>query len=805
MIETRAQRKASSLLRRRKIAIIISLLLVAVLVAVLVIVRNYVDTVIPYYDVDDTEYHIMKVDGVYVVCDKEGNILPTDNEFGYYRTASGSLLLLDPETGEVTERVIPDFYDPTLSETVDHQKILVFPNIEGEDVKCITVVNSYEPQGFMLERYNADEMKTDMESDFVLRYKKQESTLLSLNKELVPSMYVSAGYALATGKIDPDAVKEYGFFEYGLEAGTRTRTGWFYRVAITVDGVEHVFNVNMSNGKFLSEEEVEGYEEPTYDMLLPTEGITPAKAIMLATNTLTIDTESKVKYDFSVRVFEETYDYKPAYYIIEDADGNKHGMIIGDKMVDGNGYYAQYFDGETYDKRNTVYTLPITIEDTLLAPAKAIVTPQIAYPTTTNDYFDVTDFTVHTKADNTPGKYEEVISFSYIDISLRENTVEGIHPYEFTDEEFSGYRPNYDNIDVALVALMDPSINEISVLSPTAEEKIAYGLAKAETYNEDGSIKTITYDAKHKITFYRTHTDDAGQKHKFLQTIYVSDKKADGNYYVYTLIDFPIGKLSLDMICEVSSSTFNFLTWDSYKWVYPEFLQIGIVYTDEITVTTPEYSVNFDLSHDKVDSVTTLEIDVKDSKGNDFSTFGYLDFKDRHGNRWIITPAEITVYDSAGNEIKPTSRHYEHNSIGEQVRVIDEQVTAEDGRRIRITKDYIEIIYPDNSKEEFLRYHNSLFKKLFQLTTNVSIIDSYEMTEEEEAELIGDPSKWVATVTVKDTNGDEMTVEYYTLTARKMYIRVNGSGGFYVSTSHVKKALGAIDKFIAKTDIDTNY
>ena len=805
MIETRAQRKASSLLRRRKIAIIVALLVVAVLVAALIIVRNYVDNVIPYYDVDDTEYHIMMVDGVYVMCDKDGNIMPTEAEFGYYVLNSGVLVELDPETGETKVRGIPDYYSAELSETVDHEKILVFPHIEGKNVKCITVVNSYEPQGFVLERYNADEMKTDMSSDFVLRYKKQESTLLSLNKELVPSMYVSAGYALATSKIDPDAVEEHGLLEYGLLGGTRTRTGWYYRVAITVDGVESVFNVNMANGKFLTDEEVKDSEEPTYDMLLPSEGITPAKAIMLATNTLSADPNSKIKYDFSVRVFDETYEYKPSYYIIEDANGNKHGMIIGDKLVDGNGYYAQYFDGNTYEERDAVYTLPTTIEDTLLAPAKAIVTPQIAYPTTTNDYFDVTDFKINQKVDSTPGNYSEIISFSYIDISLREDTVEGIHPYEFTADEFSGYRPNYDSIDVALVGLMDPEINEISVLSPTAEEKIAYGLAKPETYNEDGSIKTITYDAKYRITFYRTHTDDAGQKHKFLQTIYVSDKNADGNFYVYTLIDFPMGKLSLDMICEVDASTFNFLTWDRYKWVYPEFLQIGIAYTDNIKVERPNYSVDFDLTHTDVNSVNMLEVGVKDSNGNDFTTFGYLDFKDRQGNRWIITPSEITVYDPSGNEIKPTSRHYEHNSIGEQVRVIDEQITAEDGRRIRVTKDYIEIVNADNSKEEYLRYYNSLFKKLFILTTGISIIDSHEMTDEKEAELIADPSKLLAKVTVTDENGDETTVEYYTLTARKLYIRVNGSGGFYVSSAHVKKALDAIDKFMAKTDIDTNY
>ena len=99
MIENRAQRKASSLLRRRKIAIIVSLVIVVLLGAILAVVYNYVNTVVPYYDVDDTEYHIKNVNGLYFMYDKEGNLLPRDNEFGYYRTAAGTLLLLDETTG----------------------------------------------------------------------------------------------------------------------------------------------------------------------------------------------------------------------------------------------------------------------------------------------------------------------------------------------------------------------------------------------------------------------------------------------------------------------------------------------------------------------------------------------------------------------------------------------------------------------------------------------------------------------------------------------------------------------------------
>ena len=355
---------------------------------------------------------------------------------------------------------------------------------------------------------------------------------------------------------------------------------------------------------------------------------------------------------------------------------------------------------------------------------------------------------------------------------------------------------------VALVVLM--LLNAFFFPTVLERQVIEVPYSQFLTMVDNNQVSELALDEdSREIVFIGT--DDSGKEYKFLQTMYISEKNSDGNYYIYTVIDFPSGNISLDMICEVSSATLNFLIWDSYKWVYPEFLQIGIAYTEEITVTLPDYSINFDLHQSKVDETNVMELDVTDSNGNSFSTFGILDFKDRHGNRWIITPSTITVYDSSGTEIKPSSRHYEYNAIGEQVRVIDEQIIAEDGRRIRVTKDYIEIIYADNSKEEFLRYQNTLFKKLFVLTTGISIIDSYDMTEEEEAALIADPSNFIASVKIKDNEGGELTVEYYKLTARKMYIKVNGSGGFYVSSSHVKKFIDAIDKFLNGTDISTEF
>ena len=240
---------------------------------------------------------------------------------------------------------------------------------------------------------------------------------------------------------------------------------------------------------------------------------------------------------------------------------------------------------------------------------------------------------------------------------------------------------------------------------------------------------------------------------------------------------------------------------DSYDWVYPSILQTGILYTEEITVKLPDYSIDFTLEHSKEGDLNVIEVLAEDTRGNSISTFGLLKFVDVNGNTWVVTPADIKVYDPVGGELKPSSRHYDRNSMGDQVRVIDNQITAKDGRRIRIMKDTVEIVYLDGSIETILRHHTTIFKKLFSLIIGFSLVDSYEMTDEEEAALIADPDKFIGKVTLTDEEGGVQTVELYKLTERKTYVVVNGSGGFYLSASYVNKIIKGIDLFIEGKDI----
>ena len=108
----------------------------------------------------------------------------------------------------------------------------------------------------------------------------------------------------------------------------------------------------------------------------------------------------------------------------------------------------------------------------------------------------------------------------------------------------------------------------------------------------------------------------------------------------------------------------------------------------------------------------------------------------------------------------------------------------------------------DGSIETILRHHTTIFKKLYSLIIGFSLVDSYEMTNEEEAALIADPTKFVAKITLLDEEGGLQTLELYKLTERKTYVVVNGSGGFYVSSSYVDKVVEGIELFTAGKDIN---
>ena len=738
MIESREQRKRSSLLRRRKIIIIISVLLVIASAVALYFVNDYVNNVIPYVDeADGTTYYIKSVNGLWKLYDKSGSLLPTEEAFGYFVTESGTLVEVKEDTGEYYTRAVPDISDGELTE---YEKVLIFNHIESKNIRSIEVHNQTDT--FRLYRFNISEMKADDKSDFVL----SGSPLLTLKKDYISSLAVAAGYPLAVTRVDEPKMIDgsIDLAEYGLAPEKRTKT-----------------------------EKNENGEEITVE-----------------------------------------YDYTPTYYILTTTSGERYKMLIGDSLINGGGYYAQYIelDGEIEKPRSKVYVLGASIKSSILTEAKTYVTPGIAYPVTQNDYYDVTDFTLKKKAD---GGYKNIISFTFIPIADRTGTVNGSKPYVFTDERSNSYQPNYDKIDACLLAFMDPTIVDIAVLSPSQADRAKYGLMKEALdaegnpiLNENGTKKYV-YDAEYTVSFKRTAKDDAGNTVNFLQTVYISKKNANGNYYSYTTLEFlgdttmsSVTGITFDMICEVSADTFNFLSYDEYDWIYPFALETGIKYTTDLKISTSDYSATFKVNNIKDGEDNAIAIVGSASDGKTADTFGMYKFTDSQGNYWLISQTDIIIYAPDGTtKMSATGLLAGTNDIGERVKYLENPVKDSNGNIIYVKLNEIKIDYANGTSKTYVRHQTMIFKKLFQGINALAIVDDYTISEEDEAALLADPSKYLATISLTNVEGETITANFYALTSRKAYIVVNGEGGFYVSTNAVQKIIDNCHKFFNCEDI----
>ncbi|MBR5124695.1 MAG: hypothetical protein IKU90_06140, partial [Clostridia bacterium] len=477
------------------------------------------------------------------------------------------------------------------------------------------------------------------------------SPLTAYNQELFASLYVGAGYTLSMMKLE-DPIKDANgeFSEYGLVEETRVRT-------------------HDENGNELE---------------------TP-----------------------------EEYQYVPAYYILTDGTNNRYKVIIGDPLVTGGGYYAQYVDlsGETAVKRDAVYVLDTETGLALTAPIEDYVTPILTYPMTMNTYFDVDRFTIGVMKDGKlPGDddlYEKKITFTYIDLALRENTLQASFPYEFSID-LDGYTPSSNNIDYVLQKMYSPTLNAVKILAPSEKDLAEYGIY-AQELNEDGTPKVdekgnpvYTPFSKYTISFNYDVTDDNG---KYLSTInqmiLISEKNEEGNYYAYTVISNLVKKngeekleilYTYDMVVEVSGHDLVFLEWEQFEWINSSYINANIAYVTEITLNSPNYNASFILDNSMSNQTETnsslIQVHGTDSLGNDVTTFSKLQYTDKNGFIWVVTESDIKVYDSTGAErkIAKGESFYDYNVLGSQVLCKTNPINCTD-KKVEVTADEVRVIY----------------------------------------------------------------------------------------------------------------
>ena len=591
---------------------------------------------------------------------------------------------------------------------------------------------------FTFLRYDVENMKPDNSCDFVI----EGAPLVSYDQDLFAELYVYAGYAISEYKIkDPikDANGEYS--EYGLVPEVR------------------------------------------------------------------IDEEGN------------PYNYEPAYYVITDMQGKSHKVIFGDMLVTGGGYYVQYVNmtenGEV--KRDAVYVFESAAGNSLLSPVEKFTSPQILYQMTASDYIFVEDFILLEYDENR--KATEKLNFTFIPLEERQGTIRANKPFIFNNKELEGYNPNSDNISEMLFNLYQPSFEGVCKLMPEDEDFVEYGLGKFETKTDENGneVTEFVFTPKYLISFYYDVPDQNGKTlYTIRQVMYISEANEKGNYYAHTYVyeGYPDGSKEEkflyvhDMIAEVSAHTFDFLTYKQTKWISTNYVDDNIAFVDTIDIIAGNYEAHFDLDNSKTEqdgekvSSSLLTVTANDNRGNSQNTFSDITVLDQNGFVWTITTADIKVVNRSGASVDADSAYYAYNALGRNVKCISGKIVCQDGTRISVTPDTVEVTQPNGAKKSYVRFSTTLFRQFYETLLVATIVDTYELSAEEEAALLADESRVILTMKVTDTDGGVKEMKFYRLTARKAYLTVNGEGGFYVMTDRVEKIISDSQKFFSNTPID---
>ena len=136
-------KKKSTLMKRRKIAIVVALVAVLVLAIALAIVLDYAKTVEVVDPADPSAvYYIKYRDKTYALYDSDKKtVMPTEEQYGYYVMESGTLVDIDEETGTY-ETIVVDYTVEGNEELGFNFRVLMFPHIEKKNIRKLEVFNS---------------------------------------------------------------------------------------------------------------------------------------------------------------------------------------------------------------------------------------------------------------------------------------------------------------------------------------------------------------------------------------------------------------------------------------------------------------------------------------------------------------------------------------------------------------------------------------------------------------------------------------------------------------------------------------
>ena len=235
---TSKPRRRSSL-KRQRMAVLVILLVVAILGTTFGIVYRFTSRITVEYpdgsnvvDADGTKYYAVLRDNAWVMINKKGDLCERTSD-GLYKTADGTLVSIDGETGE--PRVVATvLLNGTEQKYFDagsgSYDILLYPMLEREDIRSIHVHNKQDDFTFVRQ------------SDGAFRISGFEIT--PFDSVMFSTLVVVTGYTNTIARLDlspqnphAEGFRQNGYAEYGLPDDPEQAAQYF--VITATDGTTH--------------------------------------------------------------------------------------------------------------------------------------------------------------------------------------------------------------------------------------------------------------------------------------------------------------------------------------------------------------------------------------------------------------------------------------------------------------------------------------------------------------------------------------------------------------------------------------
>lgn len=229
-------------------------------------------------------------------------------------------------------------------------------------------------------------------------------------------------------------------------------------------------------------------------------------------------------------------------------------------------------------------------------------------------------------------------------------------------------------------------------------------------------------------------TSGASVERLLENAIAISEKTADGTYYVYNEL--------CAQIAEVDEEYLSFLSWESTSWVETAFFPIPLAYVTGIDLTSATTEIRFRMDNSRSDQSegydsTDINIKGEDKNGNSFDSWGCMTFYcSQTGNgktinsTWRITPTEFSVRNTdTGERLRFTGDNETAiNAFGETVQVISTPLVTTDGSRVTVGADYITVV-KDGETVKYPRYTVQNFRQFYKALMYATLEGSADLSE----------------------------------------------------------------------------